>query len=166
MYTTTPRRVCQWAKSKIRGSQPFNFSTFQPFKKVSVVRREQIRVLIETAPLPGHPRCGRPLVGGYAQTAPLPGHPLRGLATLGGYAQGAAQTAAKSNHIPPSIYCKTYTEGSDPFVPKAVTQTGRSGSSVSQYTARRKRTSDATKHHWWQTPAARVPRRPFSGRRR
>ena len=38
-------------------------------RKVSVVRREQIRVLIKTAPLPVHPRCGRPLVGGYAQTA-------------------------------------------------------------------------------------------------
>ena len=35
-------------------------------RKVSVVRREQIRVLIKTAPLPVHPRCGRPLVGGYA----------------------------------------------------------------------------------------------------
>ena len=60
-------------------------------RKVSVVRREQIRVLIKTAPLPVHPRCGRPLVGGYAQSAPLPGHPLRGLAPLGGYAQGAAR---------------------------------------------------------------------------
>ena len=69
---------------------------FPPPRKVSVVRREQIRVLIKTAPLPVHPRCGRPLVGGYAQTAPLPGHPLRGLAPLGGYAQTAAQGAAES----------------------------------------------------------------------
>ena len=38
-------------------------------RRVSVVRREQIRVLIKTAPLPVHPRCGRPLVGGYAQSA-------------------------------------------------------------------------------------------------
>ena len=30
-----------------------------------------------------------------------------------------AQSAAKSSHIPPSIYSKTYTEGSDPFVPRA-----------------------------------------------
>ena len=59
-------------------------------RKVSVVRREQIRVLFKTAPLPGHPRCERPLVGGYARGAPLPGHPLRGLAPLGGYAQSAA----------------------------------------------------------------------------
>ncbi len=42
---------------------------FPPPRKVSVVRREQIRVLIKTAPLPVHLRCGRPLVGGYAQTA-------------------------------------------------------------------------------------------------
>ena len=42
---------------------------FPPPRKVSVVRREQIRVLIKTAPLPVHQRCGRPLVGGYAQTA-------------------------------------------------------------------------------------------------
>ena len=42
---------------------------FPWLRKVSVVRREQIRVLIKTAPLPVHPRCGRPLVGGYAQTA-------------------------------------------------------------------------------------------------
>ena len=56
---------------------------FPPPRKVSVVRREQIRVLIKTAPLLGHPRCGRPLVGGYAQTA----------------AQGAAKTAAELSEI-------------------------------------------------------------------
>ena len=33
---------------------------------------------------------------------------------------GAAQTAAKSNHIPPSIYSETYTEGPDPFIPDKV----------------------------------------------
>ena len=54
---------------------------------MSVVRREQIRVLIKTAPLPGHPRCGRPLVGGYAQTAALTA------------AQGAAKTAAELAEI-------------------------------------------------------------------
>ena len=43
---------------------------FPPPRKVSVVRREQIRVLIKTAPLPVHPRCGRPLVGGYSERHP------------------------------------------------------------------------------------------------
>ena len=40
-------------------------------------------------------------------------------------AQGAAQSAAKSNHIPPSIYSKTYI---DPFVPMSpATRSARPG---------------------------------------
>ena len=38
-------------------------------RKVSVVRREQIRVLIKTAPLPVHPLRGLAPLGGYAQSA-------------------------------------------------------------------------------------------------
>ena len=82
-------------------------------RKVSVVRREQIRVLIKTAPLPVHPRCGRPLVGGYAQTAAQTAAAFQ-LFNLSTAAQGAAQTAAESSNIPPSIYSKTV---ADPFVP-------------------------------------------------
>ena len=38
-------------------------------------------------------------------------------AAVGERSQSAAQTAAESSNIHPSIYSKTYTEGSDPFVP-------------------------------------------------
>ena len=69
-------------------------------RKVSVVRREQIRVLIKTA------TAFQPF--NLSTSQPF---------NLSGAAQSAAQTAAESSNIHPSIYSKTYTEGSDPFVP-------------------------------------------------
>ena len=65
-------------------------------RKVSVVRREQIRVLIKTAPLPVHPRCGRPLVGGYAQTAAQTAAAFQ-LFNLSTAAQTAAGTVPTTN---------------------------------------------------------------------
>ena len=95
-------------------------------RKVSVVRREQIRVLnqnrrgLSTFQLfnlstgvahPAPPNLSTCLTAAHS-AAQGAAH-----SAAQGAAHSAAQTAAKSNHIPPSIYSKTYREGSDPFVP-------------------------------------------------
>ena len=75
---------------------------FPWLRKVSVVRREQIRVLNQNR---------RVIRRGLSTFQPF------NFSTCLTAAQTAAQGAAESSNIPPSIYSKTYTEGSAPFVP-------------------------------------------------
>ena len=92
--------------------QLFNLSTFQPLRCRGRCREgvanmiKSVRPKLSLLPLTYHRIYINAAVGERSQSA------------AESAAESAAQGAAKSNHIPPSIYSKTYTEGSDPFVPR------------------------------------------------
>ena len=84
-------------------------------RKVSVVKREQILVLNQNRRgLSTFQLFNRRSPPGSAQ----PFNFSTCLTAAHSAAQTAAQGAAESSNIHPSIYSKTYTEGSNPFVPQ------------------------------------------------